>query len=225
MRENTVHLRPPRALWVPFDLGRPFGVPDDPAFQTDVLRNVLALFERTDGPVILVDFDKNAPDQGNPENLDGMVCPVPLRKPATSEEQNRVQQVLGEIEQLAPWQTRFRETNGRSTVGVCPLPLRHAVGFLGDILANQQSGAVPPDDFAATLRFACEDLRNFYLEAASMRPGGTAPRAQLIDWFWGETEAGALLLALHPVCGASSNPDLQRIAEKSLIPRAQQHRL
>jgi len=32
IREQTAAIRPPRALWVPFMLGRPFGVPNDPAF-------------------------------------------------------------------------------------------------------------------------------------------------------------------------------------------------
>ena len=29
VRENTASMQPPRALWVPFPLGRPLGVPDD----------------------------------------------------------------------------------------------------------------------------------------------------------------------------------------------------
>ena len=31
IREHTERIRPPRALWVPFELGRPFGVPHDAA--------------------------------------------------------------------------------------------------------------------------------------------------------------------------------------------------
>ena len=42
IRLHTEKIRPPRALWVPFELGRPLGVPDDPAFQTRVLRALLA---------------------------------------------------------------------------------------------------------------------------------------------------------------------------------------
>ena len=36
VRDNTERMRPPRFLWVPFELGRPFGAPNDPAFQTKV---------------------------------------------------------------------------------------------------------------------------------------------------------------------------------------------
>ncbi len=225
MRENTAYIRPPRALWVPFELGRPFGTPHDAAFQMDVLRCVLALFERTDGPVILDDFTKNAPDQGNPENMDGMVCPIPLRKPDRSSEPDIIQHVLGEVEQLAPWQALFRENTNRSTVGVSSLGLTDAVRFLGELLATGRSDTVAPSDWGSTMRFASEDLRNFHLEAASMRPGGAASTRQLADWFWGETSAGALLLALHPICMASDNTELQRVADTLMIPRAQQHRL
>ena len=38
VREHTEIVRPPRALWVTFELGRPLGKPDDAAFQTRVLR-------------------------------------------------------------------------------------------------------------------------------------------------------------------------------------------
>ena len=210
---------------MPFDLGRPFGAPNDAPFQRDVLRTVLALFERTDGPVILEDYAKDAPGQGAPENMEGMVCPIPLPKPASPDKTDLIQSVLSEAEQLAPWQTLFRETHNRSTVGVCDLSLPDAIRFLGTLL-NDDGTPTPPDrNPATTLRFATEDLRNFYLEAAAMRPGGAASTDQLIEWFWGETSAGALILALHPVCTASDNPDLKHVAADQMIPRVQRYRL
>ena len=60
IREQTAAIRPPRALWVPFMLGRPFGAPNAPDFQRKVLRALLALFERSAGPV-LEDFPEDAP--------------------------------------------------------------------------------------------------------------------------------------------------------------------
>ena len=60
MRENTERMQLPRFLWVPFELGRPFGAPNEPDFQRRVLRAALALLERDDGPVILEDFPDEA---------------------------------------------------------------------------------------------------------------------------------------------------------------------
>ena len=37
IRPQAVNTKPPRALWVPFELGRPFGPPSDAAFQKRVL--------------------------------------------------------------------------------------------------------------------------------------------------------------------------------------------
>jgi hypothetical protein len=39
-------------LWVPFELGRPLGLPDDPALQTRVLVAALKLLEAEKGPVL-----------------------------------------------------------------------------------------------------------------------------------------------------------------------------
>ena len=61
VRVHTENIKPPRALWVPFELGRPFGVPHDPEFQLSVLRKVLGLTEHKKGPV-LEDFPEDAPD-------------------------------------------------------------------------------------------------------------------------------------------------------------------
>lgn len=222
MRENTAYIRPPRALWVPFDLGRPLGTPNDAAFQTGVLRSALALLERSDGPVILEDYPHDAPDQGQPENMEGLVCPVPLRKPAQASSSSLMQAVNDEVAQLAPWFERFRAEHKRTTVGVGKLLVPEAVAFIGDILVHGKSERVAQDAWPSALRFACEDLRNYYLEAAAMRPGGSASRSELVDWFWGNTAAGQLLLALHPVCAAHPHAPLQTVA---IVPRAQEHRL
>ncbi|MCH7711818.1 MAG: hypothetical protein IH903_09315, partial [Proteobacteria bacterium] len=45
IREHTEKIVPPRALWVPFELGRPFGAPDDSGFQKRVLLGALELLE------------------------------------------------------------------------------------------------------------------------------------------------------------------------------------
>jgi len=51
---------PSRSLWVPFELGRPFGVPNEPKFQMDVLRSLLDFFARESGPLI-EDYPHDAP--------------------------------------------------------------------------------------------------------------------------------------------------------------------
>ena len=53
IRLHSEKIRPPRALWVPFELGRPLGVPNDPAFQTRVLQAVLDLVRAESGPVLV----------------------------------------------------------------------------------------------------------------------------------------------------------------------------
>jgi len=52
IREHTLQISPPRALWVPFELGNPLGAPGEPELQTRVLRAVLGLLERETGPVL-----------------------------------------------------------------------------------------------------------------------------------------------------------------------------
>jgi hypothetical protein len=224
VRENTVRIRPPRALWVPFDLGRPFGAPNEPAFQSEVLRAALALLARDDGPVILEDFPKDAPGQGE-AGMEGMACPIPLRRPATRDPFGMREQVMSEINQLAPWREVFLAKRGHSIVGVSKMSIDEAVTALVSILETGRVDGLPDDELGFCLRYASEDLRNWYIEAASARPGGAASARQLADWFWGETSAGALILALHPACLASGNPQLKRIAARALVPRAQHRRL
>jgi hypothetical protein len=43
IRPQAEHTRPPRALWVPFELGRPIGPPGDAAFQKRVILAALGM--------------------------------------------------------------------------------------------------------------------------------------------------------------------------------------
>ena len=72
VREHTEAMAPPRALWVPFPLGRPLGAAGDAAFQHRVIAAALALLDRPEGPV-LEDFPDAAPEDGSGEPWS---CPV-----------------------------------------------------------------------------------------------------------------------------------------------------
>jgi hypothetical protein len=72
------------------------------------------------------------------------------------------------------------------------------------------------------LKLAVEDLRAFYFEAAAGQPQGDAIGSkQLADWFWGETSAAKLLLAIREHLIVDEDPALKMLGQNSLIPREQ----
>ena len=88
IREHAEAIRAPRALWVPFDMGRPFGAPNEPAFQRRVLSAALALLDSKAGPVVLADFGEDAPGP-QAEDGAGWVCPVSFAPPPGGDAQTR----------------------------------------------------------------------------------------------------------------------------------------
>ena len=44
VREHIEAIKPPRALWLNFPMGRPFGKPNDPEYQIKVIRAAFSLF-------------------------------------------------------------------------------------------------------------------------------------------------------------------------------------
>ena len=77
IRLHTEVIQPPRALWVPFDLGRPLGVPNDADFQKRVLVSTLKLLEESSGPV-LKDFPEDAPVSREEDTV--WACPIKLAR-------------------------------------------------------------------------------------------------------------------------------------------------
>jgi len=220
VREHTAAIRPPRALWVPFMLGRPLGVPGDAEFQRRVVTAALRLFERQRGPV-LEDYPEDAPAAViAAEDMEGMACPISFAGVVTAA--SLPAQVIDEISQLRSWYDIALARRGRTTLGAAGASVEDLVQFLGAWI----NGAAPPPyraDLppANALRLAAEEIKAFYLEADSGQPGTRAP-ARVMQWFWHETAAGRLLQELKSVAEKSDDPHVLYFAQRSLIPRAAQ---
>ena len=62
VKEQMEIIKPPRALFLDFPMGRGMGKPNDPNFQKKVLRATFDMLEQKNGPV-LVDFPEVIPVQ------------------------------------------------------------------------------------------------------------------------------------------------------------------
>ena len=96
-------------------LGRPFGVPNDAAFQTRVLIAALKLLEAPSGPV-LADYAEDAPAVA--DDAQGVACPVSFAQAAREDVGSAF---VREVEELQPWHDRARERRGHSMVGLSRL--------------------------------------------------------------------------------------------------------
>lgn len=218
IRPHTEKIRPPRALWVPFELGRPLGVPGDGAFQTRVLRALLGMLDAPSGPV-LRDYPEDAPAPSVSDETNGWSCPVSFDRPPAEETLSVL--IYQEILQLQPWYDLAFERRGRSTFGEAGLTIEQ----VADFLLAWAMGKRPKSPHAQLsspqlLKLGAEDLKVFYLEAIAAQPGAMSGR-RAADWFWGETAAARLLVALRQACIDAAEPDIQWMGRNLMVPRDQ----
>jgi hypothetical protein len=200
IRPQTENTKPPRALWVPFELGRPFGPPNDPAFQKRVILAALRLLDRDSGPVIIEDFPDDDPrDQPDP------AWHPPFVPPATADgsAETLAARLEAEIHQLRGAHDRWLAQRGRTTVGLSALSMADCGRYVADWVLEKAPPS-PRDGFSAPLmlRFAVDDVKAYYLEAGAAGAGKPSSQ-QLGDWFWNETATGAAIHALRGTCLAS----------------------
>jgi len=204
-------MEPPRALWVPFDLGRPLGSPDDPAFQHRVLAQLLGLFQHDTGPV-LEDFPDDVPQAV----MQGWTCPIPQPPPTTAATDGPLGALQQELSHLAPWYEANRRRLGRTTVGASGESIEQAVTRLARAL-DEDFQAI---DEVRALKLAVEDLKAYYLEAAVERPDQVS-RQDSTHWLWQHTRLGEHMKALSNCLADSPDPRIQEFAKRTLVPREQ----
>jgi hypothetical protein len=215
IRPQTENTKPPRALWVPFELGRPFGPPSEPAFQKRVILSALRLLECQTGPVIIEDFPDDDPraqpdPAWRPPFIPASVAGGPASSLATRLE--------AEILLLQGAHERWVAQHRRTTVGLCGLPIGDGARYVADWLRGKAPPS-PREGFSAPLivRFAVDDMKAYCLEAAAAGAAQPSSR-QLGDWFWNETAAGAAIHALREALQASEDERLRLIVSSFMVP-------
>ena len=224
IRPHTETIKPPRALWVPFELGRPLGPPGQDEFQTRVLVAALKLLEAESGPV-LEDFPEDAPVDAAADAPAPLACPVSF--PAFHTDQSLAEQkretLRTEMEQLRSWYDIAVSKWGRTTVGVSGLDLDPLADFICAFMEPSPPPSYRPDlPLDQALRLAVNDLKAFYTEALTAQPGQSASdSSRIADWFWGDTTAGKLLVEVKTICEQSDDPGLRFVGRVNLVPRLQ----
>jgi hypothetical protein len=213
IRHQMEVVRPPRGLWTPFQLGRPLGEPENPAFQRRVLTQALKLLERTDGPVILEDFPDDPPGWSDqPGWQPPFVAEALDEQPA-----GMTLQFDAELARLRPFWEAARQRYGRTTVGLSGQRPNLWPGFVAAVLGGQHPVVPPQTSMALSLRYLCDDIRAMYSEAA--QSAGPAPASRQNDaWYWRSTIAGQLVIALRSLALASDDEQLRTVGTRFMVP-------
>jgi hypothetical protein len=217
IRPQTERTKPPRALWVPFELGRPLGPPGDGAFQKRALLAALHMLVEGGGPVRIADFADNDPRaRADP----AWRPPFVLAAVANGLTESLASRLEAEVLLLRGAHQRWIAQYGRSTVGLSGLAIADSAGYVADWLRGRARGS-PRDGFSAPLilRLAVDDLKAYCLEAAGAGTAKPSSR-QLGDWLWNETATGAALYALREVLLTQGDERLRLIVANFMVPAA-----
>ena len=193
VREHAEKVQPPRALWVPFMLGRPFGEPNNSELQRNVIRQSFRLLNEQSGPILK---DADLPEF-ELEETEGWACPVSFSQEKVG---NSVRdQIAKEIVELRPWYNIHFENENRTTVGLSDSSIEECAEGLVNFHAESDQVASEIGEVVNNLRWWSSDLKAFYIEAVIAQPG-KASAADLESWFWNETVAGSLFQEIRELC-------------------------
>ena len=213
---------PPRALWVPFPLGRPLGAVNDPDFQKNVLRRALGLLDTAVEPTI-EDYGIETPDDGLSENW---ACPVNL---SSARSDSLSERLLAEVAMLRPWAIETRHQRGRTLFGVTGAGEDQVDDVARALATIAESGDVISEplvdgiswtfEMPLLLRHMADDLRTFYHEAVAAQPGESAPNHDALNqWIFSETVLGETLLLVADGLTRASNVPMAQLVRGLLIP-------
>ena len=222
IRLTAEKIAPPRSLWVPFDLGRPFGKPNDSKTQRDVVEQALSLLNKGDVPV-LEDF----PDQfaDSDENEQVLSCPVSFSPQSddTNDSKTLFAEATAELSAMAPWYELAKKSNRGTTVDKNPQTFPDTVSLIQKVIQNGFNES--PDStqpLTEILRLATNDLKAYMTEGASAWPGSPSVKG-LADWFWEESKTGEMLQELRGFCLTQDEEEFKRLGFL-LVPVERQHK-
>jgi len=177
------------------------------------------MLEAPDGP-LLEDYPEDEPETS--DELTVLTCPVYFdHDVAETGETDQLQAGFRrEITAMRPWYDMGVAKRQRTNVGVSGIELDNLGDFIYAFVRGEEPEN-PRDDIplAYTLKFAVEDLKAYYIEGITAQPGQAGASGQrLSDWFWDETAAGKVLLALKEVCEASTDDKLSQVGGHFLVP-------
>lgn len=174
-------IRPPRTLFVPFELGRPIGAPRDRVGQRDVVLQALGLLDHMGPEPILQTYPDVAPavvdDVWQPFDVDGENTSL-----------------IDEFPLVYAAYERFVAAHGSTSFGNSGLPAQAVIETVSGLLQGELiDGKRLP---SKVLRFVIDDLKSLYFEAACA--GETSlSSVQLGTWFWRTTAAGRAIATLR----------------------------
>ena len=196
VRPHMQASRPPRGLWVPFQLGRPLGEPEDKSFQRRVLIQALRMLERGDGaPVILEDFPDDPPSWRDRSGWKPSVTVTVRPRPARGDVAGWAATLAAELAEVMPaWETA-KARFGRTLVGISGQAPQAWAPFAAQFLSGQIP-ASPVAHLSAPLavRHLADDLKALYAEAVQAE-GAQPSTRQINAWFWGPSGGGSGTLA------------------------------
>lgn len=222
IRLQSERLGNPRSLWVPFELGRPLGTPNDAVFQKRVISSALQLLEVPTGPVLLVDYPHEDPSTADrndwhpPFNFAETI-------PNPSNSAQFAAALEAEMQTLAPLHRAFVAANRRTMVGESGMDLDGCRQFLVSYLADPATTAAANP--ITWVPWVVDDLRYYYLEAMISAHPVIPSSRQLESWFWDRTVLARGLLALRSRLIADSDTMTRFVGERALLPGPQRHRL
>jgi D-proline reductase (dithiol) PrdB len=181
IRGQTERIKPPRALYCEFPLGRPLGKPQDPAFQTQVLDSLLDLLQRDAGPV-LEDF----PEVIDAEASDSLSCTLPPRFDP------ELPAAVDEAQALIPAYRRYFDDAERSSVGRA-IEAEQVPEAVHAFVRISEGTPVDEARLPGNVTDCALDIRAFYEEAAVALSGHVPSARSAENWFFRETQTGMLL--------------------------------
>lgn len=198
--------KPPRALWVPFELGRPLGAPSNPELQQEVLQQALQLVETADKPVI-EDFETDDPRF----KTDSKWHPPELTDHDS---------VASECTELKPYYQRQCVDKSRTSVGVAKVPITELAELFDEVYATETFKDIREDISARLMfRLAIDDLKAYYIESA-LADRSSPSSEQLNNWIWNDTLLGKQMRELRHRFMASEDEKICDLGTKFIVPHA-----